>query len=70
MAVKKKYGEPYARKDLLKYGDIKSAAKLAHFSNANVYQQIAGDRKMHPTVKALLDAQADKAQAIIDAASN
>lgn len=66
MANKKRYGRPYGRRHLLRRGDIKTIAREADYSSISVSQQMAGIRKMHPTVQAIADKIADKRQAIID----
>lgn len=62
----KKYGEPYARKHLLRRGDLKIIAKETGFCYGAINQQLSGARTMHPIVKAIADKLADESQAIID----
>lgn len=63
---KKKYGEPYGRKDLLRRGDIKTVAEATGFAYNNIVQQMNGDRTMHITVRAMLDKLADRSEALIN----
>lgn len=66
MGNSKKYGTPYARRELLKRGDITVIADRTGFSYANVSQQIRGERKMHPLVEVAADSIADAMQLRID----
>lgn len=67
---KKKYGEPYGRRSLLRRGDIKSVAEATGFAYNNIVQQMNGDRTMHITVRAMLDNLADKTESFISNIEN
>ena len=70
MNRRKKYGNPYPRKRLLRRGDIKKITEATGFSYINVCQQMAGDRTMHPTVRAMADKLADQSEALISSIKN
>lgn len=63
---KKKYGEPYARRNLLRRGDIKKVVEATGFSTYSVGLQMNGKRKMHITVLAMLDKLADRSENLIN----
>lgn len=63
----KKYGEPYARKHLLRRGDLRLIQKATGFAYISIIQQIDGTRKITSAVKAMADKLADNNQALIDA---
>ena len=70
MGNRKKYSEPYQRKDLLKHGAIKMIADATGFSYHHVVNMLDGSRTLKPTVKALADKYADETQNIINNINN
>ncbi len=55
MVERKKYGEPYANKEHLRHGDLGLIATASGFSYVSVVQQLSGERKLKPAVKAAAD---------------
>ena len=53
--TRKKYGEPYERKHLLRNGDIKLIAKTTGYKYITVVQMLNGDRSINSVVKAVAD---------------
>ena len=53
--TRKKYGEPYERKHLLRKGDIKLIAKTTGYKYITVVQMLNGDRSINGVVKAVAD---------------
>ena len=56
---RKKYGKPYAKKEFLRQGDIQLIADASGFKYMSVVQQLSGERKLQPLVKAAADRLAD-----------
>lgn len=52
---RKKYGEPYRDKEFLRHGDIQLIANASGFKYVSVVQQLSGERKLQPSVKAAAD---------------
>lgn len=52
---RKKYGKPYQNKEHLRHGDIQLIADASGFKYVSVVQQLSGERKIQPAVKAAAD---------------
>jgi hypothetical protein len=65
MGNSKKYGEKYARRHLLQYGDITNIAVIAGLKPISVTQQLSGYRKLQPVIKSLADRFADKTESLM-----
>lgn len=52
---RKKYGKAYEGKEFLRHGDIQLIADASGFKYVTVIQQLSGDRKIRPAVKAAAD---------------
>jgi len=63
--IRKKYGEPYQRKHLLRHGDIKLIANTTGYKYISVVQMLNGDRSMNYMVKAMADELANNHKALI-----
>ena len=63
--TRKKYGEPYERKHLLRRGDIKLIAETTAYKYISVVQMLNGERSISEAVKAMADELADNHQALI-----
>ena len=57
--TRKKYGEPYERKHLLRKGDIKLIAKTTGYKYITVVQMLNGERSINSVVKAVADELVD-----------
>lgn len=63
--TRKKYGQPYKRKHLLRHGDIKLIAQVTGYKYMSVVQMLNGERSISSTVKAVADKLANNHKALI-----
>ena len=63
--TRKKYGEPYQRKHLLRRGDIKLIAQATGYKYISVVQMLNGERSINSSVKAMADKLANNHKALI-----